>query len=95
MNTDLDQALSNILKSAIGARAMPATLSDDTPLLGAIPELDSMALLAVLTRIEDDYECSIGDDDVSAADFATFGTLKAFVAGIVDPDAAPDGSANS
>lgn len=88
MTTDLDQALANILRSAIGARAMPASLGDDTPLLGAIPELDSMALLAVLTRIEDEYGCAIADDAVSAADFATFGRLRAFFLRVTESDEA-------
>ena len=58
---------------------MPAQLNDATPLLGAIPELDSMAVLGILTQIQDDFGCQIDDDEVSGEIFQTFGDLKRFV----------------
>ena len=72
-------ALRGILESAIGKRALPASLNDQTELLGAIPELDSMAVLGVLTQIQDDFGIQIDDDEVSADIFQTFGDLKRFV----------------
>lgn len=75
----LDTALRGILESAIGKRAVPAQLSDSTQLLGAIPELDSMAVLGILTQIQDDFGCQIEDDEVSGEIFETFGDLKRFV----------------
>lgn len=58
---------------------MPAVLDDSTELLGAIPELDSMALLAILTQIEERFGVRIDDDAVGAEVFETFGTLLSFV----------------
>jgi len=58
---------------------MPTTLQDSTPLLGSIPELDSMAVLNVLTQIQDDLGCEISDDEVEASIFETFGSLRRFV----------------
>lgn len=75
----IDVALRGILESAIGKRAVPAQLNDATPLLGAIPELDSMAVLGILTQIQDDFGCQIDDDEVSGEIFQTFGDLKRFV----------------
>jgi acyl carrier protein len=75
----VDSLLRAILESAIGHRAMPARLDDDTPLLGAIPELDSMAVLAMLTQIQDDFGVIVEDDEISADCFATYGALAAFV----------------
>ncbi|HEY5633251.1 MAG TPA: phosphopantetheine-binding protein [Burkholderiaceae bacterium] len=75
----IDSALRAILESAIGKRSIPATLADSTPLLGAIPELDSMAVLGVLTQIQDDFGVQIDDDEVSADIFQTFGDLRRFV----------------
>ena len=72
-------ALRGILESAVGKRALPASLNDQTELLGAIPELDSMAVLGVLTQIQDDFGVQIDDDEVSADIFQTFGDLKRFV----------------
>ena len=55
-------------------------LTESTPLLGNIPELDSMAVVTVLTAIEDEYGITIEDDEIGAEVFATVGTLAAFVA---------------
>ncbi|MDJ0909459.1 MAG: phosphopantetheine-binding protein [Woeseiaceae bacterium] len=51
----------------------------ETPLLGSIPEFDSMAIVAVLTAFEDAYGFFVEDDEVSADTFATLGTLCQFV----------------
>lgn len=58
---------------------MPRNVSDATPLLGSVPELDSMAVLSVLTQIQDDLGCEIPDDEVDATVFETFGSLRRFV----------------
>ena len=75
----VESALRGILESALGKRALPVTLADGTELLGAIPELDSMAVLAVLTQIQDDFGVPIDDDEVSADIFQTFGDLCRFI----------------
>jgi acyl carrier protein len=59
------------------ARASSFTL--DTPLFGALPELDSMAVATVLTELEDRLHIIIDDDDVDAEIFETFGNLVAFI----------------
>lgn len=56
-------------------------LSADTPLLGSIPELDSMAVVTVITGLEDEFGFIVDDDEISADTFATVGTLLAFVNG--------------
>lgn len=75
----IESALRGILESAVGKRALPESLNDHSELLGAIPELDSMAVLGVLTQIQDDFGVQIDDDEVSADIFTTFGDLKRFV----------------
>lgn len=50
-----------------------------TPLLGAIPELDSMAVVNVITALEEHFGIVVADDEISAATFATLGSLSAFV----------------
>lgn len=59
--------------------ATASALSADTPLFGAIPELDSMAVATLLTEIEDQFGIVIEDDDVDGDTFETFGALTAFV----------------
>ena len=51
----------------------------DTPLLGTIPEFDSMAIVTVLTSVEETFGIEIDDDEVSADIFETFGSLVEFV----------------
>lgn len=55
-------------------------LQADSPLLGSIPELDSMAVVNLIGALEDHFGISIDDDDISASTFATLGSLAAFVA---------------
>ena len=61
----------------LGARAQ--SLSEDTQLLGNLPELDSMAVVPVITALEDRYGFFVEDDEVSAETFATLGSLAQFV----------------
>lgn len=56
----------------------------DTPLFGALPELDSMAVATVLTEMEDRLGILIDDDDIDAETFETFGNLVDFAQGKLD-----------
>ena len=55
-----------------------AGFTDTTPLFGALPEFDSLAVANFLTAFEERFAVLIEDHDVGAEDFATFGTLLAF-----------------
>ena len=55
-----------------------AAFSEETPLFGALPEFDSMAVANFLTGFEERFEVLIEDEDVEAEDFASFGALLAF-----------------
>ena len=68
----LDEVLSLDGRSAQFTRA--------TPLLGAIPELDSMAVVSLITALEDNFSISVDDDDIDGETFATVGSLVDFVA---------------
>lgn len=71
--------LKRILSSQLGASYPPAYFRPDTPLLGTIPELDSMAVVGILTAIEEEFGVTVEDDAISADVFGTFGTLVDFV----------------
>lgn len=58
-----------------------AAFDDATPLFGALPELDSMAVATLLTELEDRLGITIDDDDVDVEMFETFGALVRFAAG--------------
>lgn len=55
-----------------------AAFTADTPLFGALPELDSMAVAGVLTEIEDRLGILIEDDEVDGEMLETFGALVGF-----------------
>lgn len=50
-----------------------------TPLFGSIPEFDSMAVVAVITGLEEQFDIEVDDDDISAEVFETLGSLTQFV----------------
>jgi acyl carrier protein len=52
---------------------------ESTPLLGSVPEFDSMAVVMVLTAIEENFGISVDDDEISAEVFETMGALLQFV----------------
>jgi acyl carrier protein len=68
-----------ILRDALQLGDKADKLTESSALLGAIPELDSMAVVTVLTLIEDEFGVTVEDDDVSADTFATVGSLVQFV----------------
>jgi len=71
----------NIVGDTLGLGERRTALTGNSGLLGAIPEFDSMAVVSVLTAVEEYYGIEIDDDEVSAEIFETLGTLAAFVAG--------------
>ena len=75
IEAELKDILAEVL--SLGDRAQRFTTT--TPLLGSLPELDSMAVVSVITTIEERFGFAIGDDEISAATFASFGSLCEFV----------------
>jgi acyl carrier protein len=55
-------------------------LTADSPLLGSLPELDSMAVVSLISALEERFDIAIDDDDISASTFETLGSLANFVA---------------
>ncbi len=64
---------------SLGGRANAFTR--DTHLLGAIPELDSMAVVTLITSLEEQFGITVDDDEISGETFASVGALVDFVAG--------------
>jgi acyl carrier protein len=76
-------ALSHVLRLlddvlALGGRAQSFTR--ETTLLGAMPEMDSMAVVSLMTAMEEQLGLSIQDDEIDGDVFATVGSLTDFVA---------------
>lgn len=76
---DVDAIVRGVLRDVLGlSAARAAAFGHDTPLFGALPELDSMAVAGVLTELEDRLGILIEDDEVDGDLLATYGTLLDF-----------------
>jgi acyl carrier protein len=69
-----------ILRDTLNLGDRAEKLTADSPLLGGVPEFDSMAVVTVVTMIEDELGITIDDDELSAEIFATVGSLAEFLA---------------
>lgn len=68
-----------MLDSVLNLGGRADSFNDGTPLLGSVPELDSMAVVAVITSLEEHFGFEVNDDDIDGATFQTFGSLLGFV----------------
>ncbi len=68
-----------ILSEVLNLGAAGDALTADSPLLGSLPELDSMAVVSLIGALEEHFGITVDDDDISASTFATLGSLAAFV----------------
>ena len=70
-----------ILDDVLSLKGRSRSFTSETALLGAIPELDSMAVVALITSMEERFGFIIEDDEIDGSAFATVGTLTGFVQG--------------
>ncbi|CDG83297.1 acyl carrier protein [Janthinobacterium agaricidamnosum] len=71
------EAVKHILSTTLGLGRQ--ALDAETPLLGSIPELDSMAVVNVITALEGHFGIAVADDEIHARHFSTVATLAEFV----------------
>lgn len=74
-----EQQVIEILQRVLSLGARARDWTGDTRLLGSLPELDSMAVVSVLTAFEDELGIAVDDNDVGSETFETVGTLTSFV----------------
>ena len=80
MTDDINDRLRNVLGHGLGLHpARCDALTPDSPLFGALPELDSMAVATLFGAIEDQFDLFINDDEISGEVLETYGTLLVFV----------------
>ncbi|WP_126445737.1 acyl carrier protein [Sulfuricystis multivorans] len=77
MNTQ--QEVLALLDEILSLKGRATGFSAETPLLGAIPELDSMAVVAVITGLEERFGFVVEDDEIDGSTFASVGALVGFV----------------
>ena len=69
----------NILGDVMSLGDRKALLNEESVLLGSIPELDSMAVVNIITALEEHFGIAVDDDEISAEAFETLGSLTRFV----------------
>jgi len=72
---EVKQILADVLQ--LGERA--DGFCEETALLGALPEFDSMAVISIITSLEEQYDFDVNDDEIDGEVFETLGSLVAFV----------------
>lgn len=75
----VEQEILGVLDEVLTLEGRGADFERNTPLLGALPELDSMAVLGLITTLEERFGFTIHDDEMEGAIFATLGSLTDFV----------------
>jgi len=76
---DVNKEVLRILDEVLSLNGRAATFDRQTHLLGAIPELDSMAVVSLITTFEDRLGVVVDDDEIDGETFATVGSLTDFI----------------
>jgi acyl carrier protein len=75
----IEATLRAVLADVLGLDpARVAAFREETPLFGALPEFDSMAVAGLLTELEERLGILIEDHEVDADMMETFGALLTF-----------------
>ena len=76
---EVDATLRAVLVDVLGLPEQRVSGFDEaTPLFGALPEFDSMAVAGLLTELEERLGIMIEDHEVDADMMETFGALRTF-----------------
>ena len=68
-----------VVGTALQIRARVQEMDAAAPLLGAVPELDSIAVVNLITALEEHFGITVADDEIGAFAFETLGSLTSFV----------------
>ena len=79
IDLDVMKETLRVLDEVLSLNGRSAAFTRDTPLLGAIPELDSMAVVTLITTLEERFDISVDDDDIDGSTFSSVGALVDFV----------------
>lgn len=79
--TDQDTflAVRDVVTTLLGIEDRAETLQPSTPLFGSIPELDSMAVLELISELEVRFGIEVQEEEVTGDVFDTLGSLTDYV----------------
>ncbi len=84
MADDAVQDVLKVLKDVLRLGSGTDSMNAGTQLLGGLPEFDSMAVVSVVTALEEFYGFAFDDDEIRGEAFETVGTLAALVQSKLD-----------
>jgi acyl carrier protein len=73
------QDVIGLLRETLQLGERTAAFTASTRLLGYVPELDSLAVVNVITALEERFGVVVNDDEISADTFETVGSLHSFL----------------
>ena len=72
---DVQKEVLAILDDLLSLQGRAAGMTRDTALLGAVPELDSMAVVGIIGAIEERFDFVFDDDEIDGQTFSSVGAL--------------------
>jgi len=80
-NTSSLEDVKTLLVETLGIEDRANMIPSSTALFGNLPELDSLAVLELVTAIEDHFGIVVDDSEFTGDTFETLGSLAAFIDG--------------
>lgn len=71
--------IQEVLEESLQLGGRADSFTESTLLIGSMPELDSMAVVTIITTIEERLDVIVDDDEISAETFESVGSLCDFV----------------
>lgn len=76
---NIEHEVLKVLDEVLHLEGRAAEMNRDSPLLGTIPELDSMSVMGVIAGLEERFEFTATAEELEASSFDTLGTLADFI----------------
>ncbi len=79
VNTSTVERVKSVVVATLGVEDRADSIEASTPLLGGLPEMDSLALAELVAALEARFDVTIDDEEINAEMFETLGSLAALV----------------
>ena len=76
---DLQRQVVLLLEKVLNLGGRTGSFTAETPLLGHLPEMDSLGAVGVIAGLEERFRITIDDDEIDGSVFQTLGSLVKFV----------------
>lgn len=73
-----------VVSSSLGVEGEISATDANAPLLGALPEMDSMAIVGIIADLEEKFDIAFDDDELDAEVFETVGSLHGLIVSKLD-----------